>query len=153
MQENEGLTRVMKGEEYYVDSKKRRQGPWVLTRGNRGTQTCNYKNDRMHGEFKRVSSKGVLLESVMYVNGERNGLHFECYANKQKISEKNYKDGRICGEVIIYGNAGATRSRHLEVDGKVIKHLEPDEVLDPEDELVYALKYPGFKFIRRDTNK
>lgn len=54
----------------------------------------NYKNGKLHGDFKRWFENGNLAIEAQYANGKSHGELTEYYENGNKKEEGNYIDGK-----------------------------------------------------------
>lgn len=107
-----------------------KQGIWKTFHDNERLKLdCEYKNDTLHGYYRRFSESGKLLENLRYINGE-------LYVEKKAIEGEErsievrldqYPNGKIKSRGSFVGSIPIGIHREFSPEGKVIGTKEFDD--------------------------
>lgn len=78
----------------------------------------SFKRGVKHGQFLQITSEGVVIEEINWVNGIKHGVWIKRYAEGPKMWEANYVNGKLEGMTKTYYKSGG-----LHKEGKFVNDL------------------------------
>mgnify|MGYP000896226819 CR=1 FL=1 len=112
-------TGVLKSEGNY-NSKFEREGKWKYYYPNGIVkENCNFKNDKLDGEYFKYAYNGKPLQKLMYKEGKYDGLQTLYHINGSIKNTYSYVNGLISGEETEYHTNGKIKYKALLTDEKL----------------------------------
>lgn len=148
-EKNSTRKNVIISKELYVNDKREGISYYYYPNGT-VYQIINYKGNKRHGTAREFDKNGVLISILEYFNdylvdkqnlnrtieGKKEGIWREFYANGKVKAEKNYRNDQLNGYVKEYNEKGSLVVKQVYNDGKLLD-LGKQDTLNIEERVVY----------------